>query len=124
VSRWERKSRTPTKGVEGKREEKWAVITWMLIKSKPSRRDAMYGPRRVKSSFRGEMRSKSLAEMRVRVNVGFMTPPGSRLPEKLRGVENGDAIFSMTKCDENPIRSEYVDAQGACTAGGRRSPRR
>ena len=95
----------------------------MLMISRPSKRDAMYGPRRVKSSLLGEMRSKSAAERRVMVNVGFMTPPGSRLPEKLRGVEKGAAIFSMTKCDEKPMRREYVDAQGACATGGRRRPR-
>ena len=34
-------------------------------------------------------------ESRVRVKVGFMTPPGSRRPAKLRGVAKGVAKFAM-----------------------------
>ena len=85
----------------------------MLSMSNPSSRDAMYGPLSVKSSLAGVIRSKSVAKTRVRVNVGFMTPPGSLLPEKLRGVEKGEVRFSMMRCVEKPISSEYVDAHGA-----------
>ena len=39
--------------------------------------------------------------MSVIVKVGFMTPPGSRRPAKLRGVENGDGKSPIVKAVVN-----------------------
>jgi hypothetical protein len=113
------KSRKPRKGMAGKREVKWPVITLMLMASSPSRRDATYGPRKRKSSFCGRTRVRSASVRRVSVKVGFIIFPGSLRPAKLRGVEKGDAKVSMEKATSRGMTREYEEAHEALAMGGR-----
>jgi hypothetical protein len=68
------------KRIVGKRNAKYPVTALMLITSSPSRRDAMYGPLRRKSSLLGRMSGKSETARRVRVRTGFIMLPVSRRP--------------------------------------------
>jgi hypothetical protein len=61
-------------------------------------------------------------DISVKVNVGFMTPPWSRRPAKLRGVEKGVVMSPIENGLGKARVREYEDAHVAWRSVGCRRP--